>query len=82
MAAVSLGSITNVAYAANHLNENGNAYVVYWDNYNYSDGLKGSFVLQDELCNKPVFSKNDQGELVSPVLTVKGSTTSGFEFKF
>ena len=82
LASVSVGSFTNVAYAASHLNENGEAYVVDWDNYDYSDGLKGSFVLQDEYGNKPVFSQNNQKEWVSPILIVKGSTISGFEFKY
>ncbi|MGM8316850.1 hypothetical protein ACSXC5_17645 (plasmid) [Clostridium perfringens] len=82
LASVSIGSFTNIAYAASYLNENGKAYVVDWDNYDYSDGLEGSFVLQDEYGNKPVFSQNNQGEWISPVLTVKGSTISGFEFKY
>ncbi|AMN30660.1 hypothetical protein ACSXC4_15505 (plasmid) [Clostridium perfringens] len=82
LASVSVGSFTNVAYAASHVHENGKSYVVDWDNYDYSNGLEGSFTLEDEYGNKPIFSQNDQKEWISPILKVKGSIISGFEFKY
>lgn len=81
LATISVSSIANVTYAATLVQENGQAYVVDWSNYDYTKGLEGSFTLEDEDGNKPTFSQNTSKEWVSPLLTVKGSIISGFEFK-
>lgn len=81
LTALSLGSMTNVAYASSYVHQyDGRVFVTNWDNYNYTNGYIGGVTLEDQLGNKPMFSQNTDYDWVSTVLTVKGNGGFGFSF--
>ncbi|WP_283700108.1 hypothetical protein [Clostridium perfringens] len=80
LTAVSVGSLTNVAYASEYVHENGTIYVKNWDNYIHSNCNTCGVTLEDACGNKPFFALNRNCEWVSDVVTVKGC--GYFPFKF
>lgn len=80
LAAVSLGSFTNVVYASDYVYQNGTTYVTNWDNYSYSNCHTRWITLEDENGNKPTFAQNVNCEWVSNVVTVKGYGCFPFRF--
>ncbi|ELC8420359.1 hypothetical protein QYB79_002716 [Clostridium perfringens] len=80
LAAVSVGSITNVAYASDYVHQNGTVYVTNWDNYSYNSCHTRGITLKDEYGNNPTFAQNSDYDWVSNVVTVRGYGCFPFRF--
>lgn len=78
--ALCIGTVTSVVSASSYVYQGEKVYVVNWENYDYSHGYEGGVTLEDERGLKPMFTQNNDNDLVSTVLTVKGEEDYGFSF--